>query len=294
LNGSGYRGGVLANSGTGPGAGAVGSSAGFGGSGASHGGYGGIGARTITARAEAYGSSLNPVTAGSGGGGGAGATTGEGGSGGGALILNAPIVIIDGNVTVDGNDGGIDVTSGDGEGGGGAGGTVNIITDSLSGSGTISADGGDGGVSIQSAEVGGGGGGGRIAIRYNTSTFAVSNIHAFVGDTNATASEGDAGTVALIDVDENILSIKDGFSFLTHDAPINFTNITVLSPARIRSNGTTISVADTFTADDVNWTVYGPGESVLNATNWKISNSTINASDETVPLGGVYLPPTSL
>jgi hypothetical protein len=154
--------GYLANQG--PGAGTVGDSGGS---------YGGTGGGTSRGP---YGSIIEPTDLGSG--------SSTGNDGGGAIFLN-----ISGTSTIDGK-----LTSnGTGGAGAGAGGSIYIITDTLTGSGPITASGGQGTFSGDGA-----GGGGRIAVYYDTYSFT-GTIEATGGDSTGDGNEGGAGTVYLKD-----------------------------------------------------------------------------------------------
>jgi len=165
----------------GPGAGASLASQGSGG------GYGGLGGSSSSGApgGTMYGSALQPVDFGSGGGSGANTITG-GSQGGGALRVSVGgTLIVNGNLSADGNFGWQD------DSGGGAGGSVWLTAKTLAGTGNISAAGGDGDLFG-----GGGGGGGRIAI------YAPTNL--FAGTTNASggfgAWSGTEGTIFLSSV----------------------------------------------------------------------------------------------
>lgn len=154
-----------------------------GGASAGHGGAGGNNSLGNNAGAT-YGSNTNPVLLGSGGGQGNDPT--RGGKGGGYINLNVTgTLTINGSITAEGtSDSGV---SGSYGAGGGSGGSINITTDTIAGSGTLSANGGAG--SDGSSAVGSGGGGGRIAVTYATDTYDVSS--------NATVVAGTMGSGAL-------------------------------------------------------------------------------------------------
>ena len=153
---------------SGPGAG---QSAGGSGSGA---GYGGLGGASATAAPGGtnYGSATQPVDQGSGGGFGSGPTY-SGSQGGGAIRLNVGgTLIVDGQLSANGN-WGIQDNSG-----GGAGGSIWVTAGALVGNGQITADGGDG-----ELFGGGGGAGGRIAIYPRVNVFAgLVSVYGGVGD----------------------------------------------------------------------------------------------------------------
>jgi YD repeat-containing protein len=130
------------------------------GSGGSHGGKGGaftFGSSTIGLSARTYDDKLWPTYPGSGG----GSNGNPGFNGGGVIYLDAPRIIVDGNLVANGEDALND------NGGAGAGGSIIVKADSLLGSGEIKANGGNG---IEGYEKPRGGGGGRILISANIIT----------------------------------------------------------------------------------------------------------------------------
>jgi hypothetical protein len=160
----------------GPGSGASATIAAFGVTGGG-GGYGGRGAPSWpgVAGGVAYSLIPQPADRGSGGGTGAGTTPySAGGSGGGAVVLTVSgMLALDGRISADGKPG-----IGQGSGGG-SGGRVLLIVGGMSGAGSISASGGPGN------DLGGGGGGGRIAIYFQSNSFA--------GTMKATGASGGGG-----------------------------------------------------------------------------------------------------
>ncbi|MDP2989458.1 MAG: hypothetical protein Q8O57_02705, partial [Kiritimatiellota bacterium] len=139
------------------------------------GAYGGEGEPTGP---TTYGSIKNPLSLGSGG---------RDPSGAGAIVLS-----VSGTLTVDG------VLSATGLFGtcGSSGGSINIVCNTLSGSGYIKANGGP-------WNNGYGGGGGRVAIRQTTGTSWTPNIQAFGGTGPTWANyTGAAGTVYLADAND--------------------------------------------------------------------------------------------
>ncbi len=205
------------------------------GAGTSSGGGAGHGSRGGTssgAGGSAYGSSLNPNTVGSGGAGGTNIVTGggAGGAGGGAISLFATRVTIEGTVSADGVNG-VTATSANG-GGGGAGGTINIIANIIEGNGTLNARGGTAGGSTGGGTAGGGGSGGRIMVRFNTSTFLITNA-----SVNGGASDT-PGTLAFLDLDDSILTIRQGWRWQGEDLGIwNFTTINMTDASTRQTNG---------------------------------------------------------
>lgn len=134
------------------------------------GSYGGVGGKGFFSKvgAAVYGSSTNPVDLGSGGGYRCCTTPG---SGGGAIRL-----LVSGTLT---NNGVISANGGStasGGAGGGAGGSVNIMANTIAGTGTITATGGNGGGGD------GSGSGGRIALLYTTNSgFNLAQVTANAG-----------------------------------------------------------------------------------------------------------------
>jgi len=104
-----------------------------------------------------------------------------GGNGGGWVSIRAWRVNLGGRITANGG-----IGSGDYEPGSGSGGTVNIITEGLFGSGTITANGG-------ANEVGGGGG--RVAVTGVDPAGVTATIRAAGGAGSHRA--GTAGTVVI-------------------------------------------------------------------------------------------------
>ena len=142
----------------------------------SAGSYGGLGARTSGATNPLYGLASEPLDLGSGGS--CGGWDAAGGDGGGKVVITADDILIDGRITAGGFPG-ADHTAGSGSGG-----SVNLRTGTLSGSGIVEANGGGRYL---------GGGGGRVAVRALSNAFILSNIRAN-GGTGSTAS-GQNGTV---------------------------------------------------------------------------------------------------
>ncbi|KAK3576663.1 hypothetical protein CHS0354_004948 [Potamilus streckersoni] len=131
--------------------------------------HGGNGVRNIAA---SYGSITNPTSYGSNG----YHATHLSGRGGGQieLIVKEELIL----------DGEIDMSGGDSPTSGGSGGSIKVVTNSLSGSGAILAEGGSGG-----------GGGGRIAVTVNGTNSFSGRISAKGGKLNR--DQGSAGTIYL-------------------------------------------------------------------------------------------------
>jgi hypothetical protein len=135
--------------------------------GATHGGLGYNTIRTV------YGSASSPVTLGSGGG---NAGTGRGGNGGSAVKITVTgTTTMNGHILQNGTNG-LENTTYHTYGGGGSGGSIWLVTNSLTGNGIFQASGG-----YKPAGTGSGlnGGGGRIAIYYTTETFSPNLTPAF-------------------------------------------------------------------------------------------------------------------
>lgn len=132
-----------------------------------------------------YGSIIDPVFPGSG----ASAGTGNG-NGGGAIIISASgAVTVNGTIQADGTR----VTDR-----GGSGGSVNIVADSISGSGTVRASGAGG-----TNNANGSGGGGRVAVALASGTsFGSLTFQAFGGLAIGSGISGAAGTVYLEDAND--------------------------------------------------------------------------------------------
>ncbi len=206
-DGMGFNGGGHGYNGYGPGK----SYSNYRSSGASHGGVGAISNNNGT-RSSAYDELTDPVMLGSGSAGG-GTTTGgpDGADGGGAIkIIATGTVTINGEITMDG-DNGSQAYSSERLSGGGSGGSVNIVSSIFTGTGTISADGGDG---YTLTGYSGGGGGGRIVIKYTTNNSFSGTITA---DKGQYGDEGENGTVLYIDTTNNALTIKNSQAW--HAAP---------------------------------------------------------------------------
>ena len=217
-NEKGYAGGA------GPGKGEQGTGNGMPAGGAGHGGYGGT-AESNKAGGSPYGNSLIPNTLGSGG----GLTAyGDGaGTGGGAiqLIISDTLNLI-GTVTANGG-------YGDSYGGGGAGGSIFVNTSNLIGSGSLSANGGAG-LDPDGYTDSGGGAGGRIAVYYDSiSGVDITSSSVSGGNAPVGAEDGDAGTLAFIDRDNNLLFINEGWEF---QDSANYTNITIAGSSLIKVN----------------------------------------------------------
>ena len=145
----------------------------------SGGSYGGEGGDYMGDAGEAYGVIHNPDEPGSGAG-----PDSRGGAGGGLVLISAGELVLEGNISADGQDG-------RDWGGGGAGGGICIRADVIRGSGSISANGG--GVASNGRA---GGGGGRVAVFYgDLDGFSVSNRVTASGGSGTYA--GSAGSVFL-------------------------------------------------------------------------------------------------
>ncbi len=240
------------------------------GGGGGHGGRGGGGNG-----GSFYDSSMNPILFGSGGG---GATVGGGAGGGAILIRSAAYVSINGTLTSSAAGGSSTGTGTGGGGGGGSGGTINILTNVFEGVGVLRASGADGGVGSP-AGTGEGGSGGRIFVRFNSSTFNITQASVTGGCTTGGFCEvGQNGTIGFLDVDDAALSLHQGWRWQPDDQPFNFTNVTAstINGTIIRSNGSVIRVSDTFFARGSVWIV-DDNITTLNATRFHMQNGTISA-----------------
>jgi hypothetical protein len=128
------------------------------GSGAGHGGYGGQSA-ALGGTGVSYDSIQQPVALGSGGGSG---YSGVGGTGGGSVML-----VVGGNLRVDGAVSANGANGTNNRSGGGSGGSIWLTCQNLSGTGVLSANGGAG-----EPSQGGGGAGGRISLQFAANTFS--------------------------------------------------------------------------------------------------------------------------
>jgi|GEM_PF-2845683 len=165
-------------------------------SGAGHGGKGGRGYDgALSDPGDEYGDTNEPTSLGSGGGSNYGYS---GGTGGGAIKLNVSDTLINnGEISSTGANGAslpvLAVSYGGA--GGGSGGSIWIVTDTLSGSGNIKANGGSGSIGGGPHNHGGGGSGGRISIDYNEYEFT-GTTQAKGGNSNEN-ERGEDGTVSL-------------------------------------------------------------------------------------------------
>jgi hypothetical protein len=213
-NYSGFYGGALNTAGFGPGGGPADVAGG------GHGGFGGFTGGTAASGGGPYGSSLDPDTLGSGG---AGSNARVGSPGGGSIKIQAATIVNNGNITADGLQGVSASAGGERGSGGGAGGSINIVTNSLSGGGIITARGGIGGTNGGgSTPNDAGGAGGHIMLSFNSSSFPVGRIN--VSGSRA----GQPGTLALYDMDNDTLTILQGWRWVGSDRSVwNFTVINI-------------------------------------------------------------------
>jgi len=208
------------------------------GGGGAHGGNGGRG--EVGVGGTGYDSTLFPSKLGSGG------VTTRGAAGGGIIKVTASQIIINGSL-----DASASASSGDGatQGSGGAGGTIYLVTTSVTGAGTILANGSNGyGYS-------GGGGGGRIAIYADTSGFTANNITATKGlkGSSGASADGSVGTVFLYNTATGNVTASSDVTFSAtqgvnrdgtarSDGIFYFNNLTV-------TNNATVTVGGTFSND---------------------------------------------
>jgi len=224
----------------------------------SYGGYGGDGDDSIgqAKGGVPYGDVFYPTQFGSGGGEcGDVQCNGLGGRGGGLIKFIVTNLEFNGTISANG-EGGVGGGLGDYAGGGGAGGAIFVNVTSLSGTGKFTADGGDG-VS-HNEEDGGGGSGGRIAIYYNTIegiNYTESSVTGGSGTyaTPGRSETGDPGTLAFIDVNDNLLTIYEGWEWQSDKTLVNITDYGSL----IRLNTTVkVSAENIFNKGSSNYTCY--------------------------------------
>jgi len=277
--GKGYLGGTLDGAGKGPGGG-KGSFA-NGGGGAGHGGYGGN-SHGGTSGGKPYGSSLQPTTLGSGGGDGNGENIEA--KGGGAIKIHVSDTFnLNGTVKTNGKKG-LDMSY-QGCGGGGAGGSIWVTTNTLSGAGNFSAKGGNGGTGSQD---GGGGAGGRIAVYFNVSSDLLQMLTSsrVTGGSGGgdNAKDGEEGTLAFVDQNNNKLYIYEGFRWQSSDATDFNYNLINITNADTRINGS-VSINSSTDINLINSLLDGEATSfnlTLTATgSISLTNSSINILNQT-------------
>lgn len=261
--------GICATSESGAGGGAIG-----GGGGAGHAGNGGN-AVNPNNFGVAYGDSSQPMLLGAGGG---AAVDTDGGDGGGAIRLDVSgTLTIDGTITSNGEDGEDSTNVG---GGGASGGSVFLSTNNLTGAGTITAQGGVGGDATgNNTADGGGGSGGRVVIEYESSAFSAESIFVNGGTVAAgsnNAGVGAAGSILLLDTDDDDMTLKSSFD-LQSDGDYTRNTITI-------NNGTSVSceamistlnfiATDTIAFDNVNWTCTSAATINFGANNWTMTGA---------------------
>lgn len=234
-----------------------------GGGGGGHAGYGGGGTGSYgsVGGGGTYGSALEPSGFGSGGGSYGNAA---GGTGGGLITIEATgTVTIDGVISANGTNGGVD--SYYYAAGGGSGGTIVVIGAAVLGTGTIQAIGGNGGMA--SYAQGGGGSGGRIMIRRLAAGLTVQAS----GGTGG--SRGAAGTKLLTLTDDTLpsLILDDGGSgaALTPVPAADYALRTLIvgGAAQVRIPSTaTVDVAGTFSLAGASTLTLDTTLSALDAT----------------------------
>jgi PKD repeat protein len=201
-NGRGYQGQTNAN-GAGPGGGQGGSCCWDAGGGGGYGAAGGTGVRDDNSTPEgagggAYGSSTSLAIQMGSAGGAAGQLDGDfggqGGNGGAAFWVTAPTIIIDGVITMNGNNGG---NFNNDAAGGGAGGGILLdgTTVQIGGGAVLRANGGAG---ADVDDNGGGGAGGRIKDFHGSGTPSAGTQQVLGGNGPGNATNGGTGTVQTI------------------------------------------------------------------------------------------------
>ncbi|MDE2141049.1 MAG: hypothetical protein KGJ84_01385 [Elusimicrobia bacterium] len=237
VDGLGYTGGALNQSGNGPGAGLFNGGSGSGGG---HGGAGGV--SNNTTGGATYDSVTNPTDLGSGGG--AAYYGAPGGNGGGAVLLNVGGTLsLDGFISANGGNGAAAPNQGNGAGGG-AGGTVNLTVAAISGTGTISAKGGNGAAGYGD----GGGAGGRVAITATTSNSYAGNVTAANGTGNM---NGGAGTVAVKNPGDSLFSLTVGTPSITAGAYTPLAASPVFSAISLDNSSVYFDSTTSFSANSI-------------------------------------------
>ncbi len=189
--------------------------------GGSHGGIGGIFSGSIPG--PLYGNLQQPTELGSGGGS-RGDSIVAGGDGGGRIRITAINIAADGAIRADGN------TGNGWQSGGGSGGSIFLVTRTLSGLGLVTANGGGNEV---------GGGGGRVSVQHtDISTKDTSLIRAIGFD--GTQADGGNGTVFLKGPEDNNgtlmidgLGVVGPFNGLPIPVGVTFDHIILRNNARV-------------------------------------------------------------
>ena len=161
-----------------------------------------------------YGSKTYPTTFGSSAG---SFTFNIGGSGGGIIFINATNIDLSGQITSNGK-------YGDKRSGGGAGGSILVLTETISGNGTFNANGGAGG--SYGGYNAGGGSGGRIALYYSSNSWTGLNTStATLGIRGTNGEDGTIYTFALptITNESYIHSIEINNAPFTYTLPTKVT-----------------------------------------------------------------------
>jgi len=263
----------------GPGAGANDLQCGGGsaGAGAGHGGAGGQG-YLGAAGGLPYGSPTEPVELGSGGGNNSGCNaTATVNTGGGAVRLNVSGVLeLDGTIRANAA-GAVPERLG-----GGSGGSIHVITRTLTGAGQFLANGADGG-----SATAGGGGGGRIAVYYNKAPSFLGFI-ASRATGGKGVTPGDPGTVAFFETTTQppSLHVYQNLVF-GEDSQIDYEAITLDNGATLRvGGGSTVNVAGTLAIRGNSWLlVKGKNRTRLVAGEWQGEGVGINAGNVLVEAG---------
>jgi len=212
-------------------------------SGAGGGGYGGAGGAgnsTGATGGTTYGSSTIPIDMGSSGGMipfydcSGGVSSSKGGIGGGYIkLIVSGTLTNNGTISADGNNGAYDYTTWyhRDSAGGGSGGSINITTNIISGSGSFYAKGGN--ATTTDIGKGGGGGGGRMSFSFNsTSSFSPSSV-TVAGGTGYVA--GGIGTI-------NGLTASSVINTPTSNALLN--SLSTVSGTAVDYGGGTLSYVD--------------------------------------------------
>ncbi len=201
--------------------------------GGSYAGYGGNGATAGTGlgATTTYGSAANPTDLGSGGGNDSDYGANSGGLGGGAIILNVTgTTTISGTISAKGTTGQQCFNSG-----AGSGGSINITTVGLVGSGSVSVVGGTG------CSFAGGGGGGRIAVRYTSDSSSLTystyggagSFGSLYGGSGTLYKKSAAQTYGDVTIDNNNQGTTVDTTFVYSEFPSgqNFDTVTIKNSA---------------------------------------------------------------
>jgi hypothetical protein len=279
--------------GHGPGAGTSGTG---GAGGAAHAGYGGNG-QGRAGSTTTYGSVKEPLLLGSGGGHDGNNMT-ENGGGAIRLVISGEL-LVNGNISANGNDSPFTTASWTNANGGGSGGSIWITANSISGTGNITASGGSAAdITCHSCFDAGGGGGGRIALYYTSSnSLGSSQISAVGGKADGSNQRGGAGTIfvksasqtngdlRIDNVDTTWSSNRNKYALTPFDNSISLDTLTIRNFAFV-TNNTTITTTDLNIRDSAYF--FNNISTTINYTNidWAGGNIIDNGGTFTLVSGG--------